>query len=75
MTAFYIFSLALDIIIFVLRLHFEGDDYECYKSKYIVVLTNKGASFFLLYNLISFSYTLIMIYTFYYLLKRSGMTI
>jgi len=75
MTIFYIFSFALDIIIFELHQHFEGDDFECYRSKYIVVLTNRGASYFLVYNLISFSYTLIMIYTFYYLLKRSGMTI
>jgi len=75
MTVFYIFSLATDTILFVLHERFEGHDYECYKDKYIVVLTNKCASYFLAYNLTSFSYTLVMIYTFYYLLKRSGMTI
>jgi len=76
MTVFYIFSLVADTILYVLHERFEGrSDFECYKDKYIVVLTNKCASYFLAYNLASFSYTLVMIYTFYYLLKRSGMTI
>jgi len=39
------------------------------------VLTNKGAGDILGYNIVDFSYTLLMIYTFYYLLKRDGMAI
>jgi len=75
MTAFYIFSLLLEIILFVFLKSDKTNDIYCYKSRYVLVLTNRGAGYILGYNLVSFSYTLLMIFTFYYLLKRDGMAI
>ena len=75
MTLFYIFCSLVDLVISVLHNSFEGDNFLCYQSKFIVVLTNRGALYLMVYNLVSFAYTQIMIFTFYYLPKRSGMVI
>lgn len=57
MTLFYIFCSLVDLVISVLHHSFEGDDFLCYQSKFIVVLTNRGAVYLLVYNLLSFAYT------------------
>ena len=75
MTVFYIFSSLIDFVTSLLVSFDANDDFLGYESKYIVVLSNRGAGYIMIYNLVSFAYTLIMIFTFYYLPKRSGLVI
>jgi len=53
----------------------KNDNLLCVDNKWVIVVSNQGASVLLIYTLVSYLYCVVMLLVFFYIPKRYGLAL
>ena len=76
LTVFFLLSCIADVFyVHFGKFELQNNDLLCYNKGTIIVANEEGSVALLIYTLVAYSYTVVMLFVFYHLPKKSGLVL